>query len=147
MSKPTEKPGEAILDTGAATIEIAIIDDDRLFSIMLQDYLLSSGDMMSEIFNNGKDFLSKYKPNDTRKIILDYEFDEGPDGLAILKKIKAINPLANVIIVSGQDDLEKAIDTLRKGATDYFLKTNNTVFANIFCSLVKIRDMEKSKLN
>jgi DNA-binding NtrC family response regulator len=52
-----------------------------------------------------------------------------------------------VIIVSAQDNLEKAVETLRKGATDYFVKTNKTVFANVFCSLVKLREMEKNKLN
>jgi len=43
--------------------------------------------------------------------------------------------------------LEKAVETLRHGATDYFLKTNKTVFANILCSLKKINEMEKNKLN
>lgn len=55
--------------------------------------------------------------------------------------------MAVVIIVSGQDDLEKAIDTLRNGATDYFLKTNKTVFANIQSSLKKAIEMEKNKWN
>ncbi|MBK9415562.1 MAG: response regulator [Bacteroidetes bacterium] len=89
----------------------------------------------------------KYKTNDSRKIILDYEFSEGSNGLLVLQKIKELNPTAVVIVVSGQDDLEKAIDTLRNGATDYFLKTNKTVFANIHCSLKKIIEMEKNKWN
>ncbi len=55
--------------------------------------------------------------------------------------------MAIVIIVSAQDDLETAIETLRNGASDYFIKTNNTVFANITCSLIKIREMEKSTWN
>ena len=93
------------------------------------------------------DFLKGYRNSDSRKIILDYEFDKGPNGLEVLKKIKMINPLAVVIVVSGQDDLEKAVETLRQGATDYFVKTNKTVFANILCSLIKIKEMEKNKLN
>ena len=127
--------------------KIIIIDDDESFSFMLKDYLLTSMQLNSELFSNGNDFLIKYKSNDNRKIILDYEFKEGPNGLVVLQKIKAINPMAIVIIVSGQDDLEKAIKMLRNGATDYFIKTNKTVFANITCSLKKIGEMEKNKLN
>ncbi len=127
--------------------EIYIVDDDPAFSFMLKDYILSAMEMESKHFTNGTEFLKKYKANDSRKIILDYEFSEGPNGLLVLQKIKELNPTAVVIVVSGQDDLEKAIDTLRNGATDYFLKTNKTVFANIQCSLKKIIEMEKNKWN
>ena len=138
---------EEITVQTAYDTDIVIIDDDPMFCSMLADYLLSSDYLKCEVFLNGNDFLNNYKANDVRKIILDYEFNDGPDGLTILEKIKAINPLANVIIVSAQDNLEKAVETLRKGATDYFVKTNKTVFANVFCSLVKLREMEKNKLN
>ena len=127
--------------------EIIIVDDDKSFSFMLKDYLLSSAQMKSDLFSNGEDFLKQYKTRDNRKIILDYEFEKGRNGLAILKEIKSINPSAIVIMVSSQDDLEKAIETLRRGAIDYFLKTNKTVFANILCSLLKTIEMEKSRLN
>jgi len=138
---------EEIIDQATVDTEIVIVDDDPVFSMMLQDYLLSSENLKCELFLNGNDFLKNYKANDVRKIILDYEFREGPDGLFILEKIKALNPLASVIIVSAQDNLEKAVETLRKGATDYFVKTNKTVFANVLCSLLKLREMEKNKLN
>ena len=124
-----------------------IIDDDQSFSFMLKDYLQSTLDIKSELFSNGNDFLSKYKSNDSRKIILDYEFDVGPNGLVVLQLIKEINPLAIIIVVSAQDDLEKALETIRQGATDYFLKTNKTVFANIVSSLLKLKELEKNKLN
>jgi DNA-binding NtrC family response regulator len=146
MSQPIEKLQPTIVEEAVSRAEIAIIDDDPGFSFMLKDYL-TSANYNSEIFTNGGDFLKSYKSGDTRMLILDYEFDKGPNGLAVLKEIKKINPLAQVIVVSAQDDLEKAVETLRKGATDYFLKTNKTVFANILCSLNKLREMEKNRWN
>jgi DNA-binding NtrC family response regulator len=147
MPQPTEKAKQASVDTKMGNSEIAIVDDDPGFSFMLKDYLLSSGDLNSDLFKSGDDFLKNYNSGDNRKIILDYEFNEGPNGLVVLQRIKTLNPMAVVIVVSGQDDLEKAIETLRKGAIDYFLKTNKTVFANILCSLMKIKEMEKNKWN
>lgn len=147
MKSPTEQPQKSKFENHDEEAEVIIIDDDRGFSFMLKDYLLTNANMKSELFSNGTDFLKIYKSGDKRKIILDYEFKEGPDGLFILGKIKSLNPLAIVIIVSGQDNLEKAVETLRNGATDYFLKANKTVFANIVCSLMKLKEMEKNKLN
>jgi len=147
MSELIEKPKEIKIDVETEKTDLIIIDDDPGFSFMLKDYLLTSAGLNSELFSSGDKFLDSYKATDRRKIILDYEFDTGPNGLVVLQKIKALNPLATVIIVSGLDDLEKAVETLRNGATDYFLKTNKTVFANILCSLQKINEMEKGKLN
>lgn len=147
MSQPVEQPSKINTETDADKSEVIIIDDDQSFSFMLKDYLQSTLDIKSELFSNGNDFLSKYKSNDSRKIILDYEFDVGPNGLVVLQLIKEINPLAIIIVVSAQDDLEKALETIRQGATDYFLKTNKTVFANIVSSLLKLKELEKNKLN
>ncbi len=147
MDQPTEQLKKADSENNEKEFEIYIIDDDPAFSFMLKDYLLSEMEINSQHYSNGTEFLKKYKANDSRKIILDYEFTSGPNGLIVLQKIKELNPLAVVIVVSGQDDLEKAIETLRSGATDYFLKTNKTVFANIHCSLKKILEMEKNKWN
>lgn len=147
MKSHTEQPQKSKFENSHDDAEVIIIDDDQGFSFMLKDYLLTNANMKSELFSNGNDFLKIYKPGDNQKIILDYEFKEGPDGISILGKIKAMNPLAIVIIVSAQDDLEKAVETLRSGATDYFLKANKTVFTNIVCSLMKLKEMEKNKLN
>ncbi|CAN5597077.1 hypothetical protein BH11BAC1_BH11BAC1_17240 [soil metagenome] len=147
MMKPVEEPFKAEIENETADTQVIIIDDDPGFSFMLKDYLLTVVELRAELFNSGDAFLQNYRTGDNRKIILDYEFADGPNGLEVLQKIKALNPLAVVIIVSGQDDLEKAIETLRKGATDYFLKTNKTVFANIVCSLLKLKEMEKNQWN
>jgi DNA-binding NtrC family response regulator len=137
-----------LIDTGEdkGKADVAIIDDDAGFSFMLKDYLQSMH-LKADIFHSGEQFLKQYKAKDDRKIILDYHFSAGADGLAILKKIKSINPSSFVIMVSAQDDLEKAMETLRKGASDYFLKTNKTVFANILCSLIKFIEREKNRWN
>lgn len=129
--------------------QIAIVDDDPSFSVMLKDYLISSCDFNAELFPNGEAFLSKYQKDDKRIIILDYDFGKGNslNGLAILKAVKLKNPNAHVIMVSGQDDIEIAIETIRQGALDYFIKSNNTVFANITSSIVRLLELEKLKLN
>ena len=128
---------------------IAIVDDNQSFSLILSDYLLDECNLHSKKYTNGNDFLSEYKAGDDRIIILDYDFgkDNGPNGLVILKRIKEINPIARVIMVSGQDNLEVAIETMRQGAVDYFIKTNKTVFPTIVCSILKLIDLEKMRYN
>ena len=44
----------------------------------------------------------------------------------LLKKIKEINNNIPVIIISGQEDIEVAINFLKIGANDYIVKNNHT---------------------
>ncbi|MEY4594628.1 MAG: hypothetical protein RIQ47_1038 [Bacteroidota bacterium] len=129
--------------------QIVIVDDDPSFSIMLKDYLISACDFNAELFSNGEQFLSEYQKDDRRIIILDYDFGKNSslNGLSILKAVKLKNPYATVIMVSGQDDVETAIETIRNGASDYFLKSNKTVFTNVVNAIVKVLELERLKLN
>ena len=88
------------IEASSGKAGIAIIDDDRHFSFMLKDYLDSTAGFKSDAYFSGEEFLAQYNSNDVRKIILDYDFGTGMNGLGILEKIKAINPIASVIMVS-----------------------------------------------
>jgi FixJ family two-component response regulator len=133
----------------AKDADIAIVDDDFSFSLLMKDYLIQSCDFEAALFEDGESFLKDYKKNDKRIIILDYDFGKGQNinGLSILSKIKEKNNNAVVIMVSGQDDIEIAIQAMRSGATDYFIKTNKTVFANVVSCIMKVLALEKHKLN
>ncbi|MFN8166307.1 MAG: response regulator [Bacteroidia bacterium] len=128
---------------------IVLIDDDVAFSAMLSEFLRAEVNMRTDMYMNGRHFLEDYKASDTRIIILDYDFTnvDGPDGLSVLREIKRINPFAIVIMVSGQDNVEIAVETLREGASDYFYKLNKTVFPNILSSIIKLLEIEKKRLN
>ena len=46
----------------------------------------------------------------------------GMSGVELLKEIKRINPLANVIMMTGYSSMDKVVDCLGAGAVDYFTK-------------------------
>jgi len=46
----------------------------------------------------------------------------GMDGVALLSRLKEIDPLLEVVIVTGQGSIESAVDAMRKGAFHYVTK-------------------------
>jgi len=54
-------------------------------------------------------------------IFLDIKFPD-VSGLELLKQIKEVRPLANVIMITGYSSLENVIECMREGAVDYFTK-------------------------
>ncbi|MBC8047408.1 MAG: response regulator [Fimbriimonadaceae bacterium] len=107
--------------------KIFLVDDDTKHLVMLKSHLekKSEYDLRISIFSSGENCLEKMheKPD---MIILDYWLDgiksDAANGLEILKKIRNTNPDAYVIMMSGQDNVRVAIDTIDHGAYDYVIK-------------------------
>lgn len=104
--------------------KIFIVEDDELYGAMLKHHLSLNPDNEVHHYLTGNEFLSNlYKQPSL--ISLDYRL---PDisGMEVLKKIKEFNEEVPVIIVSGQEDVGTAVELLKKGAYDYFVKDEDT---------------------
>ena len=55
-------------------------------------------------------------------VILDIKMPGGMDGIEALREIKRIQPLAEVILLTGHASVETSIEGMRLGAFDYLLK-------------------------
>ena len=100
-----------------------IVDDDaftaNLFSKVVSDYGYTDVTM----FSSGVDALNQLH-HQPKVILLDIQMDK-LNGFEVLKKIKRVIPDTYIIMVSGQEDMKMALDTLRYGALDYVIKNEN----------------------
>lgn len=104
--------------------KIFVVEDDLWYSKYLNHQLSLNPEYEVKVFNDAKSFLaSMHEMPDI--ITLDYNLPD-MNGSEILKKIKSISPNTNVIIISGQDDIQTAISLLKDGAYDYITKDDNT---------------------
>lgn len=123
--------------------KVFIVEDDPFYGEMLKYHVSLNPDYVVEKFQTGRDFLNNLHRNPS-VVSLDYSLPD-MSGLDVLKKILAYNPNIPVLIVSGQDDVSTAVNLLKEGAYDYFVKNDETK-DRIWNSLKKIReklDLEK----
>ncbi len=107
-----------------SSFKIFVVEDDEFYGEMLKHHLLKNPDYEVELFLNGSDCIKNlYKKPSV--ISLDYSL---PDikGNEVLQKIKSFNPDTPVIIVSGQEDITTAVELVKEGAYDYFVKNDET---------------------
>lgn len=105
-------------------MKIFIVEDDIFFGQLLRHHMEANPDYEIHLFHNAKQCLSHlYLAPEV--ICLDFELPDLP-GNILLKKIKETHPHVPIIIISGQDDIEVAIDFLKCGAQDYIVKNNHT---------------------
>ena len=104
---------------------VFIVEDDEMFSTML-DYILSKESTHQFIrFNSGEECITNlYMHPDI--ILLDYGLP-GIDGLETITKIKNHDHEISVIVLTANKNLSIAKKLLDAGADDYILKEENDI--------------------
>jgi DNA-binding NtrC family response regulator len=99
---------------------IHVIDDEPVIHDVLGQLLTSEGYEV-EISSSGEEALEKYSPGSCDVILLDLLMP-GMDGIEVLQRIKKIDPVAAVIIITAYGSVESAIAAMKVGALDYIQK-------------------------
>ncbi|WP_420317883.1 sigma-54-dependent transcriptional regulator [Ekhidna sp.] len=105
------------------SFKIFVVEDDEWYRKLLIHTLSLNPDHSVKAFPDGESMLNELKEK-PQLITLDFRL---PDysGSQLFDKIKAFDPTIEVIIISEQQDIETAIDLLKKGAYDYLTKTDD----------------------
>ncbi|MGB0850586.1 MAG: response regulator [Bacteroidia bacterium] len=105
--------------------KIFIVDDEELILSATRRRLQKMGFEDVTAFGNGTDAINALI-EEPFLVLLDYEM-EGLNGFEVLRKIKRYNPNTYVIMMSAQEDISNAVDTLKYGAFDYIIKGDDDV--------------------
>lgn len=119
------------------SLKVFIVEDDKLYGDLLRYHLTLNPDNEVFLFRSGQECIDHLYLNPDF-ISLDYSLP-GMSGLDILKKIREYNPKLPVVIVSGQNDVETAVNLLKEGAYDYFVKEEDTK-NRLWNALKKVRE-------
>ena len=124
-----------------------LVDDEPIQNEMLKDYLSERFEYEIKTFDNGEDAINNIAEN-PEIIVLDFHLNsntrDAQNGVEVLKTIKEIKPNANVIMLSGQDKIEVAVDSMKFGAYDYVIK-GETAFARIENIINNITELKNIK--
>jgi two-component system, OmpR family, response regulator len=105
---------------------IFLVDDDALFLKTLEVNFASDSDYSIRTFATGELCLENISQGPDI-IILDYYLNgidkDATNGIEILDKIKSVNPLIPVIMLSSQDKIDVAVNCMKHNAFDYIVKS------------------------
>ncbi len=123
----------------ALKAKVLLVDDEEDFLATLAERLESRGLQVSTA-NSGELALAKIDKEGFDLIILDLAMP-GMDGLEALKRLKAKQPEAEIIILSGQGSIKTSIAAMKLGAEDFIEKP-----VNIAELLDKISDAKDKRM-
>ncbi len=115
-----EQPSAGGKRNRAANYRVLLIDDEEAFLSSMRKVLARRGfDVLTA--GNGEAGLALLEAHDVDVAIVDLKMP-GLNGLEVLKRIKAIKPSVEVILLTGHGDVASAIQGMPHGAFDYLLK-------------------------
>lgn len=122
--------------------KLFVVEDDLFYGELLKRHLQLNPDNDVFLFSNGKECLDNLHLHPDF-ISLDYRL---PDisGFEVMKKVHIDYPDLPIVIVSGQEDVKTALDLLKEGAYDYFVKDDDTK-DRLWNLINKLREKEKLK--
>ncbi|MBS1779766.1 MAG: response regulator [Bacteroidetes bacterium] len=126
---------------------IFLVDDEPIQNEMLKDYLSERFLYNIKTFDNGEEAISNLNLN-PEVIVLDFHLNahkpDAENGVSILKRIKEKSPATQVIMLSGQDKIDVAIDSMKYGAYDYVVK-GETAFSRMENILNNVSELHRIK--
>lgn len=126
-------------------ILLFLVDDDALFLKSLEIEFSDNTESAIETFATGEHCLANLSLNPD-VVILDYHLNSvdknAINGLETLDRIKTINPLIPVIMLSSQDKIEVAVNCMKHQAFDYIVKSE-TAFIRLQRAITTIFHYQK----
>lgn len=106
---------------GNKTPLLFVVEDNQVYNRLIVSFLKTNGYTNVETFLSGEDVLKALENREPSIIVQDYLLG-GINGIEVLKAAKARYPSVEFIFLSGNDNIEVAINTIKYGAYDYIVK-------------------------
>ncbi len=127
-------------------IPILIVDDEAIALKSYELAFLSAGINNVILCNDGRDALKILIERDIEMVVLDMIM-ENISGTEVLEAINHEHPDVPVIIVTGVNDINTAVECIKMGAMDYFLKPVDTKkLINQVRHSIEIRDLKRENI-
>ncbi|PAB61414.1 sigma-54-dependent Fis family transcriptional regulator [Anaeromicrobium sediminis] len=122
-------------------MNILVVDDEIEYRQVLKIILDKRG-YDTDTAANGEEALRMIKKKNYDLILTDLLMDK-MDGVELLKRVKKINENIQVIIITGYGTIENAVEAIKKGAYNYFVKSHAPGI--LLKDIKKIKEMLLSK--
>jgi two-component system NtrC family response regulator len=117
--------------------KILIVDDEPSITDLLGDYLSQEG-YTAQTTTSPLEALEIAEEGEVKIMLTDIKMPD-MSGIELLEKVKQINGLIQVIIMTGYGSLENTVKCLEQGANDYMLKP--------FKNLTEVKDIIDLTIN
>jgi len=110
--------------TSLDAITLLIVDDDLLQARLIKSNLERPGRIRVEVVGSARDALERLGREPVDAILTDLAMP-GMDGIDLVRRIRETDPSLPVIVMTANATMERAVEAMRSGATEFLQKPIN----------------------
>lgn len=123
--------------------KVCLVEDNKMFLQTLKTSLVKEFGEDLEVFaySDSRSLIEKIQdlPN---LLVMDYHLDDNSDieGIELVKYVRETSPDTQIIVLTGEDNVEKALECYNNGVTNY-IKKDFTAIKRLMKEIVYKRDL------
>jgi DNA-binding NtrC family response regulator len=103
-----------------AARRLLIVEDEPLLRVSMADALAKEG-WKVDVAENGVEGLALFKRHTHALVLLDLVMPK-MDGMELLRRIKGLDPVTTVVMITAHGSVDRAVEAMREGAADFVTK-------------------------
>lgn len=104
----------------SATLDVLVVDDEPKICQILEQILSARGCAV-RVAHDGLEGLAQFQKQPANVVITDIKMPK-LNGLELLRELKHLDPLLNVVVITAYPSIEGAVDAMKYGACDFLTK-------------------------
>ncbi len=122
-------------------MDVLLAEDERSIAVTLRDALESAGHQV-RVVADGKSALDALAKGSFGAVVTDVKMP-GASGIEVLRRARAADPPAEVLVITGHATIEQAVAAMREGAFSYLQKPFlNEAVVSLLAEIQKRRELE-----
>jgi two-component system CheB/CheR fusion protein len=117
---PGNRPAARIAASAAMVPVIYVVDDDSDVRQAIRSMLEHDGRLVED-FEDGESFLEAFRPGRNACLLIDANLP-GMSGLDLLRRLRRIGSPLPAVMITGQSDVQMAVEVMKAGASDFLEK-------------------------
>ena len=103
------------------------MDDDLLAARLLKARLEASGKVRAKVAGSAAEGMERFLRGRWDALVTDLMMDGADDGLDLVRRIREVDTTLPVVILTAHGTVERAVEAIQRGATDFLQKPANAV--------------------
>lgn len=119
-------------------LKIFVVEDNKIYNRVVCEYLKKQGFKQVTSFHSGKECIKVVGTGVSPHIVIQDYHLEDTTGIDVLKNVKKISKRTEFVFLTGNEDMDVAVNTIKYGAFDYIIKDNDLALKKVVNKIDKI---------
>lgn len=119
-------------------LKVFVVEDNRIYNRVVCEYLKKRGFKQVISFYSGKECIKEVEAGASPHIVIQDYHLEDMTGIDVLQRVKKISKRTEFVFLTGNEDMDVAVNTIKYGAFDYIIKDNEMALKKVENKIEKI---------